>query len=432
MALPYLYRVNSKTPTNPNGFVLMLTINTYKILTLTHKCAPLKMLGKFVLPEQEVQAQLQTLRQALGIEELLYLATCNRILFVFTNNCELDQTFIQSFFNAAYSHLTAQEREEAAALVAAHQGEAAITHLFEVASSIDSLVVGEREILRQLRTAYDQCLQWGLTGDCIRIAMRFTVEAAKKVYSQTRIGEKPVSVVSLAIQRMLEHRLTPNTRFLIVGAGQTNTLVAKFLIKNKFTQFAVFNRTLTRAQELAALLQGESHSLDALAQYDKGFDVLIACTGATEAVITPEVYQQLLAGDQQTPKVLIDLSIPHNIDAQVVTNNNCHYIQIEDLQQLAQENLAFRQHEVAVAQTLLQTELEAFCTAFQARQIERALSGVPEQIKAIRQHALENVFRREVESLDDASRSLLNKVMEYMEKRCIAIPIQVAKERMLG
>ena len=403
---------------------------SYQVLTFTHKTAALKTLGELVLPNDDSQLgpYLAAVQAELGLSELFYLATCNRVLFVW---CQ-DQT--ESLAPALIETLYGprQLAEKANAVAQTYQGTQAIQHFFEVASSIDSLVVGEREILRQLRQAYEQCRQWGLTGDSLRLLMRFTVEIAKDVYTHTRIGEKPVSVVSLAVQQLLAQHPSRQARLLIIGAGQTNSLLAKLLKKEGFQHFSVFNRSLENAQRLAQSLGGSAHSLDELDTHQASFDILVACTAATEAVISPERYAKLIQGDKtKNNKILIDLSVPNNIDPSIPENFPCTWIEIEGLQCLAKQNLSFRQQEVEKAKTMIQLAVSEFETAYQARQIELALREVPNQIKAVREHALNNLFKSEVERLDHESRALIEKMMAYMEKRCIAIPIQVAKENLL-
>jgi glutamyl-tRNA reductase len=263
--------------------------------------------------------------------------------------------------------------------------------------------------------------------------MRFTIEAAKRVYSNTAIGEKPVSIVSLAMQKLFSHHLNKNTRYLIVGAGQTNQLVAKFLVKHNIENVAVFNRSIGKAETLAKSLhpKGEAYPLEDMATYSKGFDVLIACTGATEPIITPELYAQLLAGDT-AQKIVVDLSIPYNVSQTIVQTQAVDYIEIEQLKLLAKENLAFREQEVEKAKILLLEEVSNFEGFFRARQIELALSDVPRQIKALTDHAVNNLFSEDVALLDSQSRATLDKIVAYLERRCIAIPLQVAKENLVG
>lgn len=409
----------------------MDTLQDFKILTITHKQARLEEIGKYVFsdtPDDEALRQkLESLKLKLGLKEFLYLATCNRVMFFFLSAHDLQDAFVSAFFKEAFPHLDAEEVERATTMVARFSGREAIQHLFQVSSSVNSLVVGEREILRQLRSAYEQCHELGTTGDSIRVAMRFAVEAAKTVYSQTRIGEKPISVVSLAMQQMRNSNLVPNPRFLIVGAGQTNKLVAKFLKKYEYDNFTVFNRTYEKAEELARFLGAEAASLEALADYDKGFDALIVCTGATEPIITQPLYEQLLQGDKRD-KVVIDLSIPNNVDKQLAEVYDMNYIEVEGLRQLANENLDFRKREVERAKQLLVEAIKEFELHFQSRQVTRVLSTVPNQIKAVKQHALDNVFKNELSGLDDASLELVERMMSYMERRCIGIPMKAAKD----
>ena len=418
----------------------MKTLLHYSIITLTHKTTPLKDIGQFVLSASDVAddanhlaAQLRRVQAENGIGELLYLATCNRILYVLVHEEPIAAEWVQEFLKKTYYYLPAESLEVGCQTVQFYQGRAAITHLFEVASSIDSLVVGEREILRQLRTAYDTQVQYGTTGDAIRLAMRFTVEAAKKVYSNTAIGEKPVSIVSLAMQKLYAHHIPKNARYMIIGAGQTNQLVGKFLLKHNIQNLAVFNRSLPKAQDLALSIceNGVAYTLADLPTYDKGFDVLIVCTSATEPIVTKALYQQLLQGDNTT-KIVVDLSIPHNVAAEVVEDFDLDYIEIERLKILAKENLAFREREVTNARLLLSDEVDTFEMAFRARQVELALSDVPKQIKAVTDHAVNKLFSEDVAQLDPQSRAVLDKVVAYLERRCIAIPLQVAKENLIG
>jgi glutamyl-tRNA reductase len=412
----------------------MDTIYSYKIFTLTHKNTHLNDIGHFVLSENDSDAALKErlleIKKLMGMRELMYLATCNRITFFFTSDDNADGQFYPSKFIATvYGHLSAEVLQKANDNALIFEGREAISHLFEVAASMDSMVVGEREILRQLRETYEKNNEMGLTGDAIRLAMRFCVEAAKKVYSSTKIGEKPVSVVSLSIQKMLEKQLPSDARFLLIGAGQTNRLVIKFLQKHGYKNITVFNRSLKSAEKLASILGGEAYTIDALSSYNKGFDVIFAATAATEVILTKEIYNSMDKADGNK-KLLIDLSIPANIDSSIAQEFDADYISMDDLKMIAQENIGFREQELGKAQEIVDEYVDTFHTAFKERQIELAMREVPEQIKAIRAHALNNVFKNEISELDEPQRELFDRVLAYMEKRCIAIPIQVAKEKL--
>ncbi len=409
-------------------------IDNYKVVTITHKTTHLNEIGQYVLPEMnndaEWQSKLLGLKAALGLRELMYLATCNRVMFFFVSEHNLhSEGFRQLFFDTVYAYLPQAPRQEGQQSAQYYQGLDAVAHLFRVAASMDSLVIGEREILRQLRETYEKNHNLGLTGDAIRLAMRFTIEAAKGVYSGTKIGEKPISVVSLSFQKLLQLKIPTTARILLLGAGQTNRLVIKFLVKHGYRHIVVFNRSMQAAQQLAALVGADAHLLESLNDYSRGFDVVFAATNASEPILTNDIYARLLQGDTDR-KVLIDLGVPNNIDPTIALQFDADYIPIESLRELAKENMAFREQELDKAETVIGGHLLTFENAFRERRIELALRDVPVQIKAIREHAINNVFRQEVEELDEEAKQLIDRMLAYMEKRCIAIPIQVAKERL--
>ncbi|MCB9266540.1 MAG: glutamyl-tRNA reductase [Lewinellaceae bacterium] len=406
----------------------------YKILTVTHKLTQLREIGDFVVKAEdgdELKSRLEEIRDQFQLDELLYLPTCNRVMYFFITSQSITPSFIARFFQHVNPGLPADTLRHPEGVVQCLEGEAALEHLLDVSASIDSLVIGERQILRQLRESFGQCWKWGLSGDFIRLAFQQAVVAAKAVYSNTRIGEKPVSVVSLAIQQLMKANLNRHARILLIGAGQTNQLVGKFLLKHAFSNVTVFNRTLGKAGQLAGMLKGKAQLLDSLPAYTEGFDCLIVCTGATNAVITPELYAALLQGDK-SQKVVIDLAVPHNVSEAVVEDNDVNYIEVEGLRQLAKANLAFREQEIEEARNILKEYLKEFPALHKQRQIELAMRRVPTEIKAVKHKAINEVFRKEVEMLDGEARELMERMMAYMEKKCIGIPMKAAREAVLA
>ncbi len=401
-------------------------LDGYKILTVTHREVPLEDIGSFILPHSEetpLQASLTRLKNAFQLSELLYIATCNRVIFLFHKDTTLDIPFIHRFFQQVNPNLSLNKIQKS---VAIYEGNEAIIHLYEVGASIDSLVVGEREIMRQVREGYEQCDAWNLTGDHIRLLMKYLVQAIKEVYAKTRIGEKPVSVVSLAMHLLADRNLSKEARILLIGAGQTNTLVAKFLVKKGFTNITVFNRSIEKAVQLATSLNGKGYALTELATYQESFEVMIVCTGATQAIIDTALYQQLLKGDTQQ-KVIVDLSIPNNVSPEVVQQFSTDYIDIGELKELAELNLSYRKQEISLVKMLLQRQLKDFKKAYEGRQIEIAMRQVPVQIKKIKAKAMQEVFKKDLEELDEDTLALINKMMTYMERKCIGIPMKAAK-----
>ncbi|MCC6458925.1 MAG: glutamyl-tRNA reductase [Saprospiraceae bacterium] len=402
-------------------------LDGYHLLTLTHRQAPLDWIGQALIRQEEPADALRDLKHRFGWEEVLYLPTCNRVIYLFYSSNPVAKSLAADVLTALRPELPGEQIHAMALKMQHLQGAAAVRHLLEVAASMDSLIVGEREIIRQLREAYERCLDQGLTGDHLRLLLRFTIETAKEVYTATGIGEKALSVVALAFGQLHEAGLSPQARILLVGAGQTNSLMAKFLFKYGYQNVTVFNRSLNKAQVLADYLGGRALPLDALPHYTAGFDALLVCTGALEPVITPALYHRLLAAESDT-KVVVDLSIPNNVDTRIPHTFPVRYIEIEGLRETARENLAHREAERQKADVLLNGKLREFRERWHQRQVERALLPVVDEVRLAKERALTEVFAKEIALLDADTQALVGRMMGYLEKKSVATAMRTMKE----
>lgn len=385
-------------------------------------------MGCLVLNEETLDTRLKLLKEKFDIPELFYLATCNRVEFVFVAEQELDKKFVKNFITFLHNHqLEANQVDSLINACCLYEKEEALNHLMRVASSLESLVVGEKEILAQIRKAYESCRQKNLTGDYLRLIMNRVVKTAKEVYTYTNIAKNPISVVSLAYRKLRELKMCSNSRILIIGAGETNQNIAKYLKKHKYTNFSIFNRTLIKAQNLADELGGNAYNLQSLDTVKTGFDVIITCTSATEPIITPSVYKSLLNGDTQ-PKVIVDLAIPNDTAPEVVLQNKVNFIEVNTLQDIANKNLQERYQELMNGEVIIERNLKEFRPVLKQRRVELAMKEVPEKIKEIKHKALHAVFAEDINSLDEHSKQVLEKVMCYMEKKYISIPMVMAKD----
>jgi glutamyl-tRNA reductase len=397
-----------------------------RIIAFTHKNLDLEKIGFLHIDDTNQKERLSEIKQALKIDEILFLSTCNRIEFILVSN-NYSEDFIPVFIHSLYSSFSKEQVQEFASAVLMYDGMDAVEHFLRVSTSIDSMVVGEREIITQVRTAYDNCHKMGLTGDFIRILIRNNIETAKKVYTETAISTKPVSVVSLAYHRLKELNIALDARVLIVGAGATNTNMSRFLKKHGFTNFAVFNRTLSKAQKLADSIGGTAYSLEEIQSYTKGFDVIITCTGAEGHIITRDLYVQLLQ-DEKGKKIVIDIAVPNDLDPAIVDEFGVKYISVEYLRKISAENQKERAKEVAHVEKILFEELNHFVSQHRMRQVEIAMREVPEKVKEIRHHALENIFAEDLAAMDPKSRETLEKIVGFIEKKYISIPMKMAKD----
>ncbi len=402
-------------------------MDSFKVIAFTHKTLPLELVGKLHLSPEEQEQQLGAMKIHFDFEELIYLCTCNRIELMVTGGAEQDLVRrIALFLN---SRLTETEALQLASGAEVFEGPEGVQHLLRVASSLESLVVGEREIITQVRKAYDMCNQMGLTGDFLRLLIRQTIETAKDIYTHTDIARNPVSVASLAYRQLRDLGIKNDARIIFVGAGETNTVLANYFQKHKFANFTVFNRSLDKATKLAAVLKGRAFELGELVAFKEGFDVLVVCTSSGEPVITSEIYASLNQDTQK--KVIIDLGLPANVDGRIATQSSVHYIDINSLRAQADVNMQLRKNEITKCESIIAQKSVQFEDLYAERRVELAFGAVPKQVKAIRELAVNEVFAREINQLDPASKEVLEKVLTYMEKKYNAVAIKTAKEVLL-
>lgn len=402
-------------------------MTSLKLISITHKLAPLELIGKLHLDENHQQIYLGALKLKMDLKELMFLSTCNRVEFIVNTDLEVNADFLSVLFLGINPQLSIEETETLIAKTVVYENREALTHLFEVCASLDSLVVGEREIITQVRKAYEFCNAMRITGDTIRLAIKQAIETAKQVYTETDIAKNPVSIVSLAYRQLRNLGIKNNARIVFVGAGETNANMAKYLKKHEYANFTVFNRTLANAEKLAGDLNGRARELSHMADFKEGFDVLITCTASQEPIITNEIYA-ILKGNDISKKVIIDLALPADVDKSVIELNDVFYIDIESLKKQASENLLKRESEIEACRTIINTKVEEFKLLFQERQIELAFGEIPKQIKTIKETAINEVFAKELGLMDTDSKEVLEKVLNYMEKKYNALTIKTAKK----
>lgn len=407
--------------------IFAVGLNDFKVIAFTHKSIQLDLIGKLHLSPDEQGHVLGGLKLHFEFSEFMFLSTCNRVEFFIKSETAIDVETIKAICSFINSRLNSEEIIQLAHSADVIVGDLAIEHVLKVASSLESLVVGEREIITQIRKAYEFCNQLGLTGDFIRLLINHTIQTAKEIFTNTDIAKNPVSVASLAYRALREHGIKNDARILFVGSGETNTVLASYFQKHQFANFTVFNRSLTNGEKLAKTLKGKAFELQALHTFKGGFDVLVVCTSSSEVIITPEIYTSLL-NHGTSKKIIIDLGIPANVHQQVAKNNQVNYIDITSLKKQAEANLQLRKNEVYKCDEIIQQKVVSFNALYDERRIEVAFGEIPKQVRAFKELAINEVFIKELNTLDANSREVLEKVLGYMEKKYNAVAIKTAKE----
>jgi len=388
--------------------------------------------GKFHIAEERRNEVLADLKADLGLSELMYISTCNRVEFVIVQDGEqaLDLTMLAAHFREG---LGDAEFAEAVAKAEVYRGDEAVMHIFKVCSSLDSMVIGEREIITQVRNAHEAARKAGLSGDSLRIVMRKAIETAKQIFTETSIFKRPVSVVSLAFHRLRDLNIPLDARVVMVGAGKTNKAMARFLAKHGYKNIHIFNRTLAKAEMIAAEVGGKASPLSEIKNFKAGFDVLISCTGAEDSVVSNQLFKELL-GDDKGRKVLIDLALPGDFDPAIFDESpaKIDHINIEELRATAEENMKARSKEITRCEEIIDNNMHDFHEMYHTRRIELAMRAVPESVKEIRKNAMQTVYAKDLEGLNPESREVLEKIISYMERKYISVPMKMAKEVMLN
>lgn len=401
------------------------------ILAFTHRQLEVSQIGHLHIEPSNQKDRLHVLKKELLLEELLFISTCNRVEFIFKTAVEVDEAFITNFMRSLYPAFDEKKVQLFSRSYEYYVEINAVKHLLKVASSIDSMIIGEREIITQVRKAFDECHQYGLTGDAIRLLIRFTIETAKRIYTETNVAQRPVSIVSLAYHTLKEKNIPLDAKIIVIGAGVTNANMLRFLKKHGFKNFAIFNRTFEKAVDLAKEVNGEAYPLTDLNSYANGFDVIITCTGAEEALITADLYAHLLQGDN-SPKTVIDLAIPHDLDEAVAHSYPLEHISVDYLQIVSRKNLKERTKEIIYVDQIIAEAVLTFRNMCKEREVELAMKEVPEKVKAIKTTALEHVFAADLQELDHQSKETLEKIINYLEKKYISVPMKMAKEILLN
>jgi len=359
----------------------------FNILGINHKTAPVALREKVAFSEDRLAAALRALRQENGITEVVILSTCNRTEVYWTglaSGAELSQWLERHHGNNL----------DLASSLYIHQESRAVEHAFSVASGLDSMVLGEAQILGQLKDAYRVAAELGSTGPVLNKLFQAAFSAAKRVRSETRIGANAVSLAgaTVSLARRVYSNLGAHTT-LMIGAGEMNGLTARHFVSAGVKRLVVANRTLSRAQTLAAELHGHAVSLDDLDKELAEADIVIACTASPTALVTKRAAETAIRARRRRPIFMVDMGVPRNIEPEVAELEDVYLFSIDDLQQLVDENLQQRELAADGAKLLIDEEVARFLAESRVQDAGPAIRLMREQAETIRRQTLEQARR---------------------------------------
>ena len=402
-------------------------MNQIQIIGISHKTVNLNEIGQFHLNEETLQTSLNELKNIFEISELVYLATCNRLEFIFYGKplCyEQQNQFIQ--------YLKPNETDSFYSIYRPKffyfNGFDAVKHLFKVSASLESAVIGEGQIFGQLKEAYTKALSMDLTGDYLRILFQNAIEAGKKVYTNTEINRKPVSVASVACKMIQEQVSISEKDVLFIGAGETIQLISKYLYKSTPKRLTVANRTVANAQPIAEMFNGQAISLDELYQQKRSFDIIITCTSSSDPIVTEDRFKHWT---NNSSVIITDIAVPNDVENAVKYRDDVQYIHVEDIKKHCEKNSAERKVEVDKALEIIDEFIVKFKQSVRQRRVETAFSEVPKAVKSLHEKELEKIFRTKLKHFNSDDKELVEEFINHLAKKFIQIPMKMAKDVML-
>ena len=386
---------------------------TFSITGLNHRTAPIEIRERLAFDSNSIPGALRALKQCPGVQEGLILSTCNRVEIAVASE-QLDASAVGEFLAGVRSVDPSWIRP----YLYRYSDREAIHHLFRVAASLDSMVVGEPQILGQLKSAYAVAKQEGAVSGYLEALLTRAFNVAKRVRSETEIGQSAVSVSYSAVELAREiFGSLKDKAVLILGAGKMSESTARNLQRCGASQIFVANRTLDRAQAMAVLFDARIVPYERLSAELPNIDIVIASTGASEYVLTEKQMREVIEARRNRPMFLIDIAVPRYVEPSVNGIDNVYIYDIDDLQQVVTRNLKGREQIAGEAEIIIAEEVERMLLRLKSREIAPTIAGLQEQFEALRVNEIARLRGRfgelnpqQEEALDQLTRGIVNKI----------------------
>ncbi len=385
------------------------------LLGVNHKTAPVEIRECLTLRNFPDSSPLELLSGIPGIKEAVFLSTCNRVEALVT--CQGEDA-IESVKQLWLSRSDLNEKKLNQSLYV-HRNQEAIRHLFRVAASLDSMVVGEPQILGQIKDAYKKAVEAKATGMILNRLLHKAFSVAKRVRTETRIASHAVSISYAAVElaRKIFGDLYGKTAMLI-GAGEMAELAAQHLKTNGVKGLIVANRTLSRAVNLARDLGGKPISLDEVDQALVDVDIVISSTGAPDIILTRDRVKKIMRPRRHNLLFFIDIAVPRDIDPKVNDIENVYLYDIDDLKGIVEFNKAEREKEPARAERIVESEVIKFLSWMESLDIVPVIQRIQQKGEEIRQRelsrskkCLKGLTAEQEKALDVMTRSIVQKLL---------------------
>ena len=355
---------------------------------VNHKTAPLDMREKFAFTQQQLEEYLNELISKTIVKEVVLLSTCNRTeLYCITEN--------PSLLLAWFADKQQIPVEELSPYIYQYQNEEAIRHILRVASGLDSMMLGEPQILGQLKQAFHYASEQGAVHHQLRSIFQSIFSASKRIRYKSGIGNNPISIAYAAVLRIKQYfpELLAQT-ILIIGTGETATLVAKYLHKEGVRNFMVASRTEESAVKLGQQFQAKSLTITDIATHLPHADVVISATACPLPFISKSMVEQALEKRHHAPMFLLDLAVPRDIEPEVATLNHVQLLNIDDLHFTIEQGKSERQKAALLAEQLVEDEIMGYSKWHRSLRATNAICDYRTQMQTLAQQELQRASQK--------------------------------------
>ncbi len=390
------------------------------VLGINHKTAPVELREKVSLDEDMCGNLSAHLLDDAGITEVVPLSTCNRTeVYVVASMPEVGRRECME----ALARIASVDLGDLEECIYYHEGETAVRHLYRVAGSLDSLIVGEAQIMGQIKAAYHSAHRRESTSVLLNRLFRHALEVGKRIRTETRIGENPVSVSSVAVEmaRKVFDELDGRTAMLL-GAGKMGKLTATHLVAHGVKNFIVTNRTYARAEEMAEELNGRAVRFEDLNDYLPMADIVISSTGAPHYVLRKGEVERAIRQRHNRPIFFIDIAVPRDIDPGVNDVYNAFLYDIDDLNEVAGANAAQREKEARKAEDIIVEEVGKFSHWLSSLDVVPTITALRQMAEQIKAGELEKTLSRFEAELSDGDRNRIEAMASGIVNKMLHSP----------
>ncbi|RMH59894.1 MAG: glutamyl-tRNA reductase [Zetaproteobacteria bacterium] len=404
---------------------------------LNHKTAPVELRERLAIGKGEIGEILRDTVRHEAIREAALLSTCNRVeMTVVTHDPDAAIATVHEWFARKAEMDLSQVIEH----LYSYTTDEAVRHLYAVAAGLDSLVLGEPQILGQVKASYEHALDAGTAGHILHRLYQSTFSAAKRARTETAIGKQAVNISSCAVElaRHIFGALSGKT-VMLIGAGEMAELAATHLRAQGCTHILVANRTLERARNLAREYEGHALTLQQIDQYLDAADIVVSSTGANTFVLLPDTVERAIRKRKNRPMFLVDIAVPRDIDPRVGELDGVYLYDIDDLQQVVQGNREQREEEARKARIILDEEADAFLhwlKSLETVPLIRALQQHMEHLRSDELHKAEKYLKaltpEQRQAVDRFSRALMKRFMHPALRTLKTLPADIEGDLLMG